>query len=237
GIDPRRTLPAFARKTFRSWFARHKPREDGQRILLWPDTFTNHFQPEIGIAAVRVLERAGYRIEIPRDGLCCGRPLYDAGMLGLARRQLQEIEDEIEKGIPIVGLEPSCIAVFRDEGGGRLPVLTLAEFLGTTFEIPPVLVQPHCHHHAVLGLESDRRLLGPDARFLEGCCGMAGGFGFRHYDVSMACAERALLPAIREASPGTVVLADGFSCREQIAQATGRRALHLAELLDYSDRP
>lgn len=242
GIDPRRALPAFAPRTFRSWFARHQGRQDGPRVLLWPDTFTNHFQPEVGIAAVRVLESAGFRVTIPRAGLCCGRPLYDAGMLDLARRQLREILDalqpEIAEGVPIVGLEPSCVAVFRDEMGGAVRMLTLAELLGETPPLQsPILVQPHCHHHAVMGLEPDRRLLGNNAHFVEGCCGMAGGFGFTHYDVSMACAERVLLPAIREAPPEAVLLADGFSCREQIRQATGRRALHLAELLDYSARP
>ncbi|HWM93064.1 MAG TPA: FAD-binding and (Fe-S)-binding domain-containing protein [Thermoanaerobaculia bacterium] len=250
GIDPRRTVPSFARRTFRSWFARHPGREDGPRVLLWPDTFTNHFQPEIGVAAVRVLERAGFRVEIPPPGLCCGRPLYDFGMLDLARRQLREIVDALPRGVPMVGLEPSCVAVFRDEMRQIFPdgpeMLTLAELLGKTpplpspaaqeREPPPVLVQAHCHHHAVMGLGADRRLLeqlGIEARFLEGCCGMAGAFGFEpgHYEVSMACAERALLPAIRSAAPNTIVLADGFSCREQIAQATGRRALHLAELL------
>ncbi|HVG09691.1 MAG TPA: FAD-binding and (Fe-S)-binding domain-containing protein [Thermoanaerobaculia bacterium] len=237
GIDPRRTLPAFAPRTFRSWFARHKSREGGTPVLLWPDTFTNHFQPEIGIAAVRVLERAGFRVTLPRSGLCCGRPLYDVGMLDLARRQSQEILDALPEGVPIVGLEPSCVAVFRDEMGDRIRMLTLAELLEQP-SIPqePILVQPHCHHHAVMGLEADRRLLGANARFLEGCCGMAGGFGFSHYEVSMACAERVLLLAVREA-PEAILLADGFSCREQIRQATGRRALHLAELLDYSARP
>jgi len=237
GIDPRRTLPAFAPRTFRSWFARHKGKQDGPPVLLWPDTFTNHFQPEIGIAAVRVLESAGFRVTLPRSGLCCGRPLYDVGMLDLARRQSQEILDALPKGVPMVGLEPSCVAVFRDEMGGTVRMLTLAELLEKTPPLQsPVLVQPHCHHHAVMGLEADRRLLGPNARFLEGCCGMAGGFGFSHYEVSMACAERVLLPALREA-PESILLADGFSCREQIRQATGRRALHLAELLNYSARP
>ncbi|MEA2559981.1 MAG: hypothetical protein QOH06_1485 [Acidobacteriota bacterium] len=232
GIDSRRSLPAFAPRTFRSWFTRHKGKQDGPRVLLWPDTFTNHFQPEIGIAAVRVLESAGFRVTLPRSGLCCGRPLYDVGMLDLARRQSQEILDALPEGVPMVGLEPSCVAVFRDEMGDRVRMLTLAELLEKTPPLQsPILVQPHCHHHAVMGLDADRRLLGANARFLEGCCGMAGGFGFNHYEVSMACAERVLLPAVRDASPETILLADGFSCRAQILQATGRRALHLAELL------
>ncbi len=256
GVDPRRTLPALARRTFRSGFEslllHHSP-----RILLWPDTFTNHFQPEIAHAAVKVLRGAGFQVDLPRAGLCCGRPLYDVGLLDVARQRLQEILDalrpDIEAGVPLVGLEPSCVAVFRDELLQLFPedpvarrlssqTLTLAELL-TQREIRMprrqgrALVHTHCHHHAVLGLQADRQLLGGiglEARFLDsGCCGMAGAFGFEkgHYAVSMACAERTLLPAIRDAGPEEIVLADGFSCREQIRQATGRRALHLAELL------
>lgn len=256
GIDRRRALPAFARQTFRSRFARRRPaHRDGPRVLLWPDTFTNHFHPEIGMAAVQVLERAGFRIEIPGRALCCGRPLYDFGMLDPARNRLREIldalRDPIREGVPVVGLEPSCVAVFRDEllqlfpddpDARRLAAQThtLAEWMADA-ELSPrsdrILVQAHCHHHAVMGLDADRQLLGRlggDVRFLDaGCCGMAGAFGFEegHYEVSMACAERVLLPAVREAGPDDVVLADGFSCREQIFQGTGRRALHLAQLL------
>jgi FAD/FMN-containing dehydrogenase/Fe-S oxidoreductase len=255
GVDARRTLPALAPKTFRSRFESHQ--KEGPRVLLWPDTFTNHFQPEIAHAAVAVLEGAGFQVALPRGGLCCGRPLYDVGLLDLARERLREILDalhaDIEAGVPVVGLEPSCVAVFRDELLQLFPddpdarrlssqTFTLAEIL-TRNEVPlprregRVLVHAHCHHHAVLGLQADRQLLGRiglEARFLDsGCCGMAGAFGFEegHYDVSMACAERALLPAVREARPEEIVLADGFSCREQIRQATGRRARHLAELL------
>jgi FAD/FMN-containing dehydrogenase/Fe-S oxidoreductase len=255
GVDPRRALPELAPRTFRSGFEPH--RKDGPRVLLWPDTFTNHFQPEIAHAAVAVLRGAGFQVVLPRAGLCCGRPLYDVGLLDVARQRLREILDalrsEIEAGVPVVGLEPSCVAVFRDELLQLFPdnpdarrlssqTFTLAEFLMRT-DTPlairkgRVLVHSHCHHHAVLGLQADRHLLGRigvEARFLDaGCCGMAGAFGFEkgHYEVSMACAERVLLPAVREAGPENIVLADGFSCREQIRQATGRRALHLSELL------
>jgi FAD/FMN-containing dehydrogenase/Fe-S oxidoreductase len=254
GIDPRRSLPAFAPRTFRSWFEARPVRQgDGPRALLWPDTFTNHFQPEIARAAVNVLENAGFEVALPRAGLCCGRPLYDLGMLDLARRRLREILEAIPEEVPMVVLEPSCAAVFRDEILQLFPddpearrlsaqTVTLAELLTRTEAPLPhrtgrVLVHAHCHHHAVLGLEADRLLLGRlgvEARFLDaGCCGMAGSFGFeeRHYEVSMACAERVLLPSIRQAGPDETVLADGFSCREQIGQATGRRPLHLAELL------
>ncbi len=255
GVDPRRTLPALAPRTFRSGF---EPRtQEGPRVLLWTDTFTNHLQPEIARAAVTVLERAGFQVALPPAGLCCGRPLYDVGLLDLARERLREILNalhaEIEAGVPIVGLEPSCLAVFRDELLQLFPkspdarrlasqTFTLAEILMQTDAPLPaldarVLIQTHCHHHSVLGLQADRQLLsriGVEARFLDsGCCGMAGAFGFEsgHYEVSMACAERSLLPNLRNASPDEIVLADGFSCREQIRQATGRRALHLAELL------
>ena len=260
GVDPRRTLPRLAPRTFRSGFEPGK--SDGPRVLLWPDTFTNHLQPEIAHAAVAVLRGAGFQVDLPRAGLCCGRPLYDVGLLDVARRRLREILDalraEIEAGVPVVVLEPSCVAVFRDELLQLFPddplarrlssqTFTLAEMLARTGAPLPVrsgrvLVHAHCHHHAVLGLQADRQLLaglGLEARFLDsGCCGMAGAFGFEtgHYEVSMACAERSLLPAVRDAGPEEIVLADGFSCREQIRQATGRRALHLAELLAPTSR-
>jgi Fe-S oxidoreductase len=258
GIAPQRSLPAFARQTFREWFRKRPATEDeGDAVLLWPDTFTNFFEPEIGRAAVAVLEAAGLRVTIPRPILCCGRPLYDFGMLDLARRQLRQILDvlrpEIAAGVPVVGLEPSCVAVFRDELPALFPgdadarrlaagTFTLAELLLQRGWEPPrgagqALVHGHCHHHAVMGLGADRNLLertGLDYRLLDsGCCGMAGAFGFEedHYEISLAVGERVLLPAVREASPDTPIVADGFSCRQQIAQATGRRAIHLAELL------
>ncbi|HEX3531307.1 MAG TPA: FAD-linked oxidase C-terminal domain-containing protein, partial [Thermoanaerobaculia bacterium] len=261
GIAPGRALPALAPRTFRSRFKAEKTDQDaggtGKTVLLWPDTFTNYFHPEIGVAALEVLTAAGFRVTIPRKVLCCGRPLYDFGMLDLARRQLRQILDalrpEIRAGVPLVVLEPSCAAVFRDEllqlfpadGDARrlaAQTVTLAELL--VRDAPAfachldrrALIQPHCHHHAVMGFAADRALIsraGLDARILEGCCGMAGAFGFsqHHYDISLAVGERALLPAIRAAGPDDVILADGFSCRTQIAQTTGRRALHLAEVL------
>lgn len=266
GIAPGRQLPGFAPQTFRSWFARRegKPGE-GAPVLLWPDTFTNFFQPEIAKAAMEVLEAAGLRVTIPRRILCCGRPLYDFGMLDLARRQLRQILDslrpEIEAGIPLVGLEPSCVAVFRDELPNLFPedeaarrlsaqTFTFAEILVRVGYAPPplsgaALVQPHCHHQAVMGFGADRRLLaalGLVTRVLDaGCCGMAGAFGFErdHYDLSIVCGELGPLPAVREAASETLVLADGFSCREQILQTTGRKALHLAEAVRAAvrDRP
>jgi FAD/FMN-containing dehydrogenase/Fe-S oxidoreductase len=260
GIAPGRTLPALAPRTFRSRFADRKSdrKGTGPAVLLWPDTFTDLFHPEIGTAAVEVLEAAGFRVTIPEKILCCGRPLYDFGMLDLARRQLRRTLDalrpEIRAGVPVLVLEPSCASVFRDEllqlfpedqDARRLAVqtVTLAELL--VRDAPAfaprlggrALIQPHCHHHAVMGLTADRELigrLGLDARILDaGCCGMAGAFGFSkdHYEVSLAVGEHALLPAVRAAAPGDLILADGFSCRTQILQTTGRRALHLAEAL------
>jgi FAD/FMN-containing dehydrogenase/Fe-S oxidoreductase len=259
GIDPRRTLPAFAPETFKTWFRRRTPRNPGMPpVVLWPDTFTNHFHPEAGKAAVEVLEAAGFRVTVPDQPLCCGRPLYDFGMLHTAKAQLREILDalrpEIRAGVPVVGLEPSCVAVFRDELGNLFPddedarrlgrqAFALSEFLAREAkDFRPqlrrkVLLHGHCHHKAILDFDSERAVLGwlgakveaPDS----GCCGMAGSFGFEqgNYEVSVACGERVLLPAVRNADPDALIIADGFSCREQIAQHTGRRAVHLAEAI------
>jgi FAD/FMN-containing dehydrogenase/Fe-S oxidoreductase len=261
GIAAERTVPSFAEQTFVAWFRDHVPLPSaGTRgtVVLWPDTFNDHWHPDTGRAAVEVLEGAGYRLAIPPRWVCCGRPLYDFGMLDLARstlrRDLEILRPALRLGLPVVGLEPSCVAVFRDELGQLFPddpdahrlasqTCTLAELLGerTPGWDPPQLqgraiVQTHCHHHAVMGFEADRKLLertGLDVQVLDsGCCGMAGAFGFEdgHYDVSIAIGERVLLPAVREARDA-IVIADGFSCREQIGQGAGRRAWHLAEVL------
>jgi FAD/FMN-containing dehydrogenase/Fe-S oxidoreductase len=260
GMAADRRVPQFATQTFSRWFAsRHRPVPmNSLPVLLWPDTFNDHFHPETLRAAVDVLERSGLRVEVPRARVCCGRPLYDYGMLDQARRQLSEIIDvlggQIRAGVPLVVLEPSCAAVFRDELLNMLPgsedakrlsqqTFTLAEFL-VRHDCAPLhpltrtaLVHGHCHQKAVIGTGADVQLLdrtGLDYELLDsGCCGMAGSFGFErdHYAVSMAVGERVLLPAVRAAPADTLIVADGFSCREQIAQGTGRRALHLAELL------
>ncbi|MCY1059047.1 FAD-binding and (Fe-S)-binding domain-containing protein [Nannocystis sp. SCPEA4] len=263
GIAPARSMPRYASETFRAWFRRREPPAgDGPRVLLWPDTFHDHFHPEVAIAAVRALEAIGYRVDIPPPGLCCGRPLYDFGFLDVARRRLLRIIDamrpDIQAGVPLVGIEPSCTAVFRDEMPNmlsddqdarrlRAQTKTLAEFVSggpLDVELPRLgrdaVVHGHCHHKAVLGFEADRRLLdrlGLEFEVLDsGCCGMAGAFGFEsdHYEVSLKAGERVLLPAVRRAAEETLVVADGFSCRTQIEQTTGRRPLHLAQLLEMS---
>jgi Fe-S oxidoreductase len=258
GIAPRRRLPRFASQTFQHWMRRHPPRAGGRPVVLWSDTFTNYFHPEVGRAAVRVLEHLGYFVAVPPQ-TCCGRPLYDFGLLESAGEHLQRVFEVLAIGtpqdVPIVVLEPSCFAVFQDEAGnltgGRPIARMLAEravlfetFLRPHFErgdLPPLagraLVQVHCHQQALVGRDATAATLRAarlDADVLDaGCCGMAGAFGFEkdHFQVSIDIGERVLLPAIRRAADDTVVIADGFSCREQICQTTGRRASHVAEIV------
>lgn len=247
GVDPRRTLPSLARRTFRSWFAQ-RPRSDGDPVMLWVDTFTDLFTPDVGIAAVAVLEDAGFAVRIPDEPLCCGLTWISTGQLDRARKVLRRSVDVLRAAdMPVVGLEPSCTAVFRGDAaelvGEGADVRTLAELLLDRPQwTPPSLrgvravAQPHCHHHAVLGWTADRRLLteaGAEVEAVGGCCGLAGNFGAErgHYDVSVAVARTALLPALRAAAPGTRVLADGFSCRTQIRELAGTSSEHLATLL------
>ena len=261
GIHPERRVPEFAPVTLKRWFA-NRPLQNGggKRVILWADTFTNYLEPEVGIAAVEALEEAGFHVVVPQGHLCCGRPLYDYGMLDRAeaylRKVLSTLREEIRAGTPVVWIEPSCVAVFKDELTKLWPTDEDARRLkGQTFHFgeflseyaegwdPPQLhrsarLHGHCHQKATGGTGPDAKLLGTMGLEVEeldaGCCGMAGGWGYErgHYDVSAACAERVLLPKVREASPGTVLVADGFSCRSQIEQAgTGRRALHLAQVV------
>ena len=259
GIAPERDAPRFATETFRTWYRRRSPRnEGGQTVVLWPDTFTNFFAPEVARAAVEVLENLGWCVTIPPRPLCCGRPLYDYGMLPTAKRLLRQtmatMAKEIRAGTPFVGLEPSCTAVFRDELTNLFPhdedakrladqFFTLAEFLrDRDYEPRPlgrrVLLHGHCHHKAIMGLEADKALLERAGALLDapetGCCGLAGSFGFEageRHDVSIKVGEHDLIPKVRAAAPDTVVVTDGFSCRSQIEQMAGRRAVHLAEVL------
>jgi Fe-S oxidoreductase len=269
GIAPQRRLPVFAETSFKAWFRTRGPRHAGStsrgpspRVVLWPDTFNNYLHPEALQAAVEVLAAAGYQVVVPEQSLCCGRPLYDHGMLELAKRLLRQVlntlEPEIIAGTPIVGLEPSCVAVFRDELTNLFPhdenakrlkkqCFVLSEFLereGWQGPASPLqrkaVVHLHCHHKAIMcteALEAVLGKLGLDYTVLDaGCCGMAGAFGFEkeHYDVSIKSGERVLLPAVRSASKDTLIIADGFSCREQIAQTTHRRALHLAQVIQLA---
>jgi Fe-S oxidoreductase len=231
----------------------------GKPVILFVDTFNNYFRPRTAISATRVLERAGFRVIIPKHPVCCGRPLFDWGMLKSAKALLTEIlaslQAEIDNGTPMVGLEPACTATFRDELVNLFPESTTARRLSQQtflfsefvdahrreFEFHTInrkaLVQIHCHHHSVMRDAAERRVLaqlGLDFEVMpSGCCGMAGSFGFERgkYDLSMTLAERVMLPAIRAALPDTLVLANGFSCREQIEQATGRSTLHLADIM------
>jgi FAD/FMN-containing dehydrogenase/Fe-S oxidoreductase len=248
------------------------PNDSIRPVLLWPDTFNNYFLPATAKAAVEVLETAGFHVTIPRINLCCGRPLYDFGMLDRAEKLLLQILDElspeIEAGIPVVGLEPSCVAVFRDELLNLFPhderaqklarqTFLLSEFLDfhsndlhskdQNSQDQPLprfhrkaLLHGHCHHKSIMKMTAEESLLhriGIDFTApAPGCCGMAGSFGFERdkYEISAAIGELELLPAVRKAPADWLIIADGFSCREQIAQGTGRHALHLAEVLQMA---
>ncbi|WP_027944567.1 FAD-binding and (Fe-S)-binding domain-containing protein [Amycolatopsis taiwanensis] len=260
GIAAERDLPVLASPTFRSWFTkREAPQGSGGRtpIVLWPDTFTNYLDPQVGRDAVAVLEALGYEVHIPARNVCCGLTWHSTGQLGAARRVLRRsldvLQPWLERGVPVVGLEPSCTALLRKDGAEVLPddprvrmlgesVRTFAEQIGEA-GLPEVsstedrvITQVHCHQHADLGYDADTRLLdsvaGEVQVLREGCCGLAGNFGFErgHYQVSVEVAEHQLLPALRAARPGTVVHADGFSCRTQIRQLSEHEPAHLASL-------
>jgi Fe-S oxidoreductase len=270
GLAPKRDLPQFAAVSFQRWMRNRRvvaaniqkasPASAGQpEVILWADTFNNYFHPETSRAALAVLEGAGFRVTTPRQHLCCGRPLYDFGMLKEAKnylvRILQALGPQIDAGLSVVVLEPSCASVFRDELVNLLPNDARAKKLrAQTFLISEfldhhapgykpnqlarrILVHGHCHHKALMKMTDEMSLLqkmGAEVRAPDaGCCGMAGAFGFEKdkYDVSQAIGERVLLPAVRQESAETLIVADGFSCREQIRQATGRNAMHVAEVL------
>jgi Fe-S oxidoreductase len=263
GIDRRRSAPRFASVTFhRSWRGRAAaPADQAPPVVLWTDSFTNGMNPEVAHAAVNVLTDAGYRVVIPEQRSCCGLTWISTGQLDAARKRLSRLLDVLgpyaAAATPIVGLEPSCTAVLRSDLLDLLgddprakqvsdAVRTLAELLTETDWRAPdlsgveIIVQPHCHHHAVMGFSTDRALLessGAGLTILAGCCGLAGNFGMEqgHYEMSVAVAENSLLPALRARPESSLVLADGFSCRTQSDQLAGVRAVHLAELLgEYS---
>ncbi|MFF1921317.1 FAD-binding and (Fe-S)-binding domain-containing protein [Streptomyces sp. NPDC058221] len=262
GIAPERGIPVLARETFTGWLGRRWGKgtflfSGDQVATVWPDTFTEHLSPEVGRAAVRVVEAAtGRRVIPPGRGLCCGLTYVSTGQLDRARSVMRRTLDRLAgtHDSPVIVLEPSCAATLRTDLPELLPddpraaglaasVHTLAEYLekyAPDWQPPhldrPVTGQTHCHQHAVLGDAADRRLrerAGLTGDLTGGCCGLAGNFGFErgHWEVSMACAEEALLPAVRGVGDGTEILADGFSCRTQLAQVGGVRARHLAEVL------
>ncbi|HEY4440639.1 MAG TPA: FAD-binding and (Fe-S)-binding domain-containing protein [Candidatus Elarobacter sp.] len=262
-MAPQRRTPVLSEQPFRTWWRAHRadrrPNAGARQVLLWPDTFTNAFHAPTAVHAVEVLEAAGYDVVVPERVLCCGRPLYDYGMVELGKTLLREViaalRPQIEAGTPLIALEPSCASAFRDElislfpddpDARRLAQQTtmLGDFLAADARWSPpqmrrrVVLHGHCHQKATFGLDGDRRALeriGAEVQVLDdGCCGMAGAFGFEageHYDVSIACGELAYLPAVRDAQPEEIVIGGGFSCREQAQQTTPRQALHLADVL------
>lgn len=266
GVAKQRVIPKFAAQTFRNWFKQNNRSNTlHPKVILWADTFNNFFLPQTLVAASEVLQAAGFNVTIPKQMLCCGRPLYDFGMLdnakGLLRQIMQSLKEDIKNEIPIIGLEPSCVAVFRDELCNLFPnsedakrlkkqVFTLAEFLeekASGFKLPEykakAIVHGHCHHKAIMKMKSDEMIFSKiklDYEMLDsGCCGMAGYFGYeagKHYEVGLAAGERVLLPAVRNAENSTLIITDGFSCREQIEQETGRKGLHTAQVLQMALR-
>jgi FAD/FMN-containing dehydrogenase/Fe-S oxidoreductase len=269
GLAPERTLPAFAARPYTGALGRPRIASEAAnragagtvpRVVLWPDTWNNYFHPQALRAAERVLRDAGLEPWTPRAHVCCGRPLYDFGMLREARSYLERILErfapEIDAGLPFVFLEPSCASVFRDELLNFFPENKRAQqlaaqtrlFADALREFAPeyrakrvtesgALLHGHCHHKALGKLDAERLFLEQACATVAvpdtGCCGMAGPFGFERekYTVSQTLGERVLLPAVRATEPGTIVVSGGFSCREQIAQGTSRHALHLAEVL------
>ena len=272
GIDPRRTAPKFAPVSFHRWWRRDRGTpaawEKRDPVVLWTDSFTDGMDPEVARAAVTVLTDAGYRVVVPDQVACCGLSWITTGQLDGARKRLLLLLNILgpyaAQGIPIVGLEPSCTAVLRSDLVDLLPddpraataagaVKTLAELLtnraGTPNRWRPpdltgleIIVQPHCHHHSVMGFATDQKLLtstGANVKIVPGCCGLAGNFGMErgHYEMSVAVAENSLLPMLRARDQNGVILADGFSCRTQVDQLAGLPTLHLAQLLADRQRP
>jgi FAD/FMN-containing dehydrogenase/Fe-S oxidoreductase len=276
GITQHRAMPAFPDQSFKQWFAgesKTRPRKKRSLrgdVILWADTFNNYFMPHTAKAALEVLEDAGFRVQVPLEHLCCGRPLYDFGMLHEAKTYLRKVmaklAPEIAAGTPILCLEPSCASVFRDELVNLFPqeetaqrlskqVVLFAEFLDQADYQPArlevkrkrkdarevrALVQGHCHHKALGSMSAEEKLLsraGIEPEVMDaGCCGLAGSFGYsaEHYDISMKIGNRKLLPMVRAAERDTILVADGFSCRQQIAHGTDRRAMHTAEVLQMA---
>ncbi len=263
GMPLERKIPQFAPEPFTRWMEKHRGAATGSKVILFPDTFNNYFFPRTAKAAVRVLEHLGFQVEVPRQYICCGRPLYDYGFLDMAKQYLLRIMDvlrpAIEAGTPIIVLEPSCWSVLRDEVNELFPerrethrlmenTFLLGEFLDKHVDaekLPKLYMKAvlhgHCHHKAIIKKAEEEinvlKHMGVDVHELtSGCCGMAGSFGFESdkYDVSVAVGEHSLLPTVRKTGLSTVIVADGFSCREQVSQLTDRMPLHLAEVMQLA---
>ncbi len=256
GVDQRRSLPTFATQRF-TRSARPRVEAGRPKAVIWADSFTEYFSTDGGRAALEVLDAAGYDVEVLGRPQCCGLTWITTGQLDTARtmiaRAVEQLHPYVAAGVPVVGLEPSCLAVLRSDAVELLDdpravdvargVFTLSELLQRTegWQAPDLtgttlVVQPHCHQASVLGFEADMAVMestGATIQRLSGCCGLAGNFGVEkgHYEVSVAVAEQQLLPAVRNAAAGAVVVADGFSCRTQLDDLASVKALHLAQLL------
>ena len=262
GIARERKFPEFAPRSFQRTFTPQPAAGPQRTVLLWADTWNNYFHPQVSHAAVRALQQAGFHVEVPSGHHCCGRPLYDFGMLDRARQYLLDVlktlEPQFAAGTPILVLEPSCASVFRDEALNLLAddprarmlaaqTFLLGEFLAreapgymsAALDGKQIVVHGHCHEKPFMAPQVDLlKRSGASPQLLDsGCCGMAGPFGFERekYEISKTLAERVLLPAARQAASDTLIVTNGFSCREQILQLSGRRAVHLAEALAPPD--
>ena len=259
-ISPERKLPLFAKESFKNWYRRQKRKsQTGRDVILWADTFNNYFHPDALVAAFEVLVHAGYNVQVIEKNLCCGRPLYDYGMLDTAKKRLNEIlyplKDMIQKRIPIIVLEPSCASVFKDELPSLMPndetakvlsdnVIFFSDFLllhnikpGELRHDGKIFLHGHCHQKAIMRMDAEFEVLkkaNVEFEYVDaGCCGMAGAFGYErdHYDISVKAGEHTLMPAIRRTQDETIIVANGFSCRSQIEHLTGRKAIHIAQLI------
>jgi len=267
GIDRRRPLPAFSGETFTGWFDRRKPARETPRgrVVLFADTFVTYNTPEVGRAAVELLEAAGYGVDLI-DKKCCGRPLISKGMLGEARAHAEwnvaRLAPFVARGVPVVGLEPSCLLTLRDEYVDLVRTAEARRVAASSFLLEEFLLRErarglslrfrngaplrrallhgHCHQKAMVGtaptVEALRWAGFEVSEVDSGCCGMAGSFGFEkeHYDVSVTLGNRRLAPAVKAAAADTEVVAPGISCRQQIQHLAGRRAKHPAEVLRES---
>jgi FAD/FMN-containing dehydrogenase/Fe-S oxidoreductase len=259
GLDPRRKLPEWRRDTFAHWAARKGTTQGAKRVTLFNDTFTNHYDPEIGIAAVEILERGGCAVDVIRPG-CCGRPLISKGLLAEAREQVGQLVEALhpvaERGEKILFCEPSCLSVIKEDAASLLrgeqqeragtvaKAALLWEEYAAALDLPigkgptRILLHGHCHQKSMGLLDATKSLLAriPSATVVDldaGCCGMAGSFGYSkdHYDVSVAIANRKLLPAVKAMKAGEALVAVGTSCRHQVADLAGATAVHPAVLI------